>query len=88
MGFQKALLYIVNICNSIKKLEIIKFLFTFRGPPPKCNTLHVFILMLFLNQQHGPKVEEGTWKYNRLLYSSSEFFKHIKDFMCELLIFL
>ena len=33
MGFQKILLYIINICNSIKNLEIIKFLFTFRGPP-------------------------------------------------------
>ena len=30
-GFQKALLYIINAFNSIKKLEIIKFLFKFKG---------------------------------------------------------
>ena len=75
-SFQKAVLYIINIFNSIKKLEI-NFKFTgFYSPKSKANTVHVFILMLFLNQQHGPKVEEGTWKHNRLLYNSSEIFKH------------
>ena len=27
----------------------------------------IFILMLFLNQQYGPNVEEGPWKHNRPL---------------------
>ena len=51
-GFQKALLYIINIFNSIKKLEIIKYLFKFRGffPKYKNNTVHIFIPILFLNQ--------------------------------------
>ena len=30
-GFQKALQYIINAFNSIKKLEIIKFLFKFKS---------------------------------------------------------
>ena len=30
-GFQKALQYIINAFNSIKKLEIIKYLFKFKG---------------------------------------------------------
>ena len=68
-GLSKGPTVNTNIFNSIKKLEIIKFLFKFRGPPPKskANTVHVFILMLFLNQQRGLKVEEDTWKQNSLL---------------------
>ena len=66
-GLSKGPTVNINIFNSIKKLEIIKFLFMFRGSPPQANTVHVFILMLFLNQQRGLKVEEDTWKQNRLL---------------------
>ena len=67
-GFQKALLYIINVFNSIKKLEIIKFLFKFKDFFLSLKTiLCIYFTNSILESAACPNAEEGPWKRNRPL---------------------